>query len=151
MESEGAMLMLCLFLFFSGAWYDCCGNPLPSMYSQAPMVMPPPVYQPSNYDMSLSSGHLHGNPSLMTSSQDSLVARSEAWNATYPLTVPPGLPPSVPGGTNLQVPWSTCEWQPKSSVKTWGDSVFFSLKTQESGNTVFILNLSILLWRKMWN
>ncbi|XP_076788222.1 uncharacterized protein MSANTD5-like [Arvicanthis niloticus] len=92
-----------------GACYDWSGKPLPSMYPQPPMVTPPPVYQPWDYDMSASSGQLHGNPSMMVSSQYSLDLGSEAWNATYPRTVPHILPAFVPGDTNLQVPWSTYE------------------------------------------
>ncbi|XP_034354232.1 uncharacterized protein MSANTD5-like [Arvicanthis niloticus] len=92
-----------------GAWYGRSGNTLPSMCPQPPMVMPPPVYQPWDYDMSASSGQLHGNPSMMVSSQYSLDPGSEAWNATYPRTVPHILPAFVPGDTNLQVPWSTYE------------------------------------------
>ncbi|XP_076788161.1 uncharacterized protein MSANTD5-like [Arvicanthis niloticus] len=92
-----------------GAWYGRSGNTLPSMCPQPPMVMPPPVYQPWDHDMSASSGQLHGNPSMMVSSQYSLDPGSEAWNATYPRTVPHILPAFVPGDTNLQVPWSTYE------------------------------------------
>jgi hypothetical protein len=70
------------------------------------MVMPSPVYQPWDYGMSGSSGQLPWNPSLIMSSQDSLVPRWDAWNATYPLPVQHVLPASLPGD-NFQLPWSS--------------------------------------------
>lgn len=112
-ESEGAMFMLSLFLFLSGAGYDWSGDAPPSMYPQPPMLTPYPVYQPWDYDMSAASGQLHGNPSLMMSSQagssGSQTGSLECHLSTYPLTVPHGSPPSVPGDTALPVPWSTCD------------------------------------------
>ncbi|XP_017171771.1 uncharacterized protein Gm36789 [Mus musculus] len=89
-----------------GAVFDWSGYPMPSWSTQPPMVMLSPVYQPWDYDMFASSGQLAGNPSLMMSSQDSLVPRWDAWNATYPLPVQHVLPASLPGDTNLQLPWS---------------------------------------------
>ncbi|XP_052028101.1 uncharacterized protein LOC127676245 [Apodemus sylvaticus] len=96
-----------------GALYGWSGNSLSSMEPQHPMVMPSPVYQSWDDDMSAPSAQLHGNPSLMMSSQHSMFPSKEAWNATYPLTVPHGLPASLPGDTNLQMPWST--WDDTSS------------------------------------
>ncbi|NP_001242989.1 uncharacterized protein LOC432860 [Mus musculus] len=92
--------------YVPGAVFDWSGYPMPSWSTQPPMVMPSPVYQPWDYGMFASSGQLPGNPSLMMSSQDSLVPRSAAWNATYPLPVQHVLPASLPGDTNLQLPRS---------------------------------------------
>lgn len=100
------MFKLSLFLLLSGGVYDWFGNPLPSMSPQPPMVVPSLVYQPWDYGMFASSAQLHGNPSLL-SSQDSLLPRWEAWNATYPLRVPHELPASLPGHTNIQMPRPT--------------------------------------------
>lgn len=97
------MLSLSLFFLLSGVQYNWSGYHRPSSSPQTPMVMPSPVYQPWDYGMSASSGQLHGNPSLIMSSQDSLVPRWDAWNATYPLPVPHVLPACLPGDTNLQL------------------------------------------------
>uniref|UniRef100_A2BEJ2 Myb/SANT DNA binding domain containing 5 family member 9 n=1 Tax=Mus musculus TaxID=10090 RepID=A2BEJ2_MOUSE len=92
--------------YVPGALYNWSGYHRPSSSPQTPMVMPSPVYQPWDYGMSASSGQLHGNPSLIMSSQDSLVPRWDAWNATYPLPVQHVLLASLSGDNNFQLAWS---------------------------------------------
>ncbi|XP_021010975.1 uncharacterized protein LOC110289132 [Mus caroli] len=92
--------------YVPGDLFDCSGYHMYSWSTQPPMVMPSPVYQPWDYGMSASSGQFPGNPSPMMSSQEPLVPRSFAWNATYPLPVQHVLPASIPGDTNLQLPRS---------------------------------------------
>uniref|UniRef100_A0A8I6GK83 Uncharacterized protein n=1 Tax=Rattus norvegicus TaxID=10116 RepID=A0A8I6GK83_RAT len=96
-----------------GALYDWSGNPMVSMYPQPPIVMSSQVQQPWASAASIPSGQLHGKPSLMIYSQNSLDCRWYAWKDTYPLSVPPVLPASVPGDTNLQLPCSTCDGSPR--------------------------------------
>uniref|UniRef100_F2Z3W5 Myb/SANT DNA binding domain containing 5 family member 5 n=1 Tax=Mus musculus TaxID=10090 RepID=F2Z3W5_MOUSE len=89
-----------------GVQYNWSGYHRPSSNPQTPMVMPSPVYQPWDYGMAASSGQLPWIPLLIMSSQDLLVPRWDAWNATYPLPVQHVFQASLPGDNNFQLPWS---------------------------------------------
>ena len=135
-------LFLSLFLLLSGVQYNWSGYHRPSSNPQTPMVMPSPVYQPWDYGMSASSGQLHGNPSLIMSSQDSLVPRWDAWNATYPLPVQHVLLASLSGDNNFQLPWSPRD---ESSSPQWRHvgTFLFPLKTTKNlpalyGSSMFL-------------
>lgn len=70
---------------------------------------PPPMYQPSDYGITVPSAQLQGNPVPMLCQEDSPFPAWEPWNPSYPLSVPHLLPGFAPEDPSLQQPWSMCD------------------------------------------
>ncbi|XP_038943114.1 putative uncharacterized protein MSANTD5 [Rattus norvegicus] len=89
--------------WFPGPLYDEADDSMLPVYPQ------PPMYQPSDYGITVPSAQLQGNPVPMMCQEDSPFPTWEPWNPSYPLSVPHLLPGFAPGDPSLQQPWSMCD------------------------------------------